>query len=530
MLIFFVASWLLCVAADPIGIFVNTTYGPIKGAINEADQILFLGIPYAKPPISTLRWTAPQQPTAWTEIRNTTKFGYSCIQDPNGVTPVHSVSEDCLVLNVWVPKGASTDNLLPVLFWIHGGAFVAGSSSDYDGTQIVKNNNVVFVSINYRLNYFGFFINPELLKESSATNFGLLDQQFALKWVSENIKQFGGDPSNVLIYGESAGGGSVAFHLSMESSYPFYSHAMLESLGPAFYPNLTTQVELGKEITHQSPCAEFPENEILPCLRELPAELVYQQWSSYNTVQPLIDGKLVKELPVQAAHNGNINTKVPVIIGSNWNEGILFTSINQLDIGSKLKQTLTQSEFDAILYRSNLDLWVPVDQLKQFYPANNDQQRWEQMNRILGDGYIDCGTYLFAEGLYKYSESNVWRYLFTHNTTDKSNLFSQFGASHGAEVVYVFEDPAGFGIKFTKEEYALSFDIMDFIKNFHNCGNPNGCGEETRQSEVSWPIFEGAESNTTFVWNTAFGLVENWRVEACTRLAPYLLAPNNNVL
>src|ERR1700722_15379602 len=205
------ASPLLAAAAPQ----VKTTSGMVEGKAGGAVHA-FLGIPYAAPPVGDLRWKAPVPATKWTGGHKAAEFGAHCIQgkvfgdmnfrDAGG-------SEDCLFLNVWVPAKASGAKL-PVMVWIHGGGFVAGSSSEarQDGTNLAG-QRVIVGRMNYRLGVFGFFVHPELAKESghnAAGNYGLLDQVAALRWVHDNIATFGGDPANVTIFGESAGSFSVS--------------------------------------------------------------------------------------------------------------------------------------------------------------------------------------------------------------------------------------------------------------------------------------------------------------------------------
>ena len=218
---------------------VKTDSGVVEG--KEVGAVhAFLGIPFAAPPVGELRWKPPAAPAKWTDVRKATDFGAHCLQgDIYGDMNFRGApgSEDCLFLNVWAPAKPSAPRL-PVMVWIYGGGFAAGSTSEQrqDGTNLAQ-QGVVVVSMNYRLGIFGFFVHPELAKESghnSAGNYGFLDQLAALKWVHENIAAFGGDPGNVTIFGESAGSFSVSAQMASPLSKGLFHKAIGES-GAAFF-------------------------------------------------------------------------------------------------------------------------------------------------------------------------------------------------------------------------------------------------------------------------------------------------------
>jgi len=224
----------------PIGIFadekktnvVQLDSGPIIGKVEDGVSI-FLGIPYAAPPVGKLRWKPPQKIASWTQLRNSTVFGPSCPQPDQQDTS--KFSEDCLYLNVWT-TAKNPDERLPVMVWIHGGAFNFGSGSlpEYDGKNLSK-KGVVVVNINYRLGPFGFLVHPLLSRESAhdtSGNYGLLDQIAALKWVQKNIESFGGDPDRVTIFGQSAGSRSVTLLMISPLSAGLFHRAIAESGGP----------------------------------------------------------------------------------------------------------------------------------------------------------------------------------------------------------------------------------------------------------------------------------------------------------
>jgi para-nitrobenzyl esterase len=189
---------------------LTTDDGAVRGtAAGTVDE--FLGIPYAAPPTGNLRWRPPQPPAEWRGVRDATQFASSCPQLPSPFAPPGPFSEDCLYLNVYTPPpGSGNEGSWPVLVWIHGGGLTQDAGRNYDGSKLAADGTVV-VTINYRLGALGFLAHPALASSSGgpAGNYGLMDQQAALRWVQRNIGQFGGDPENVTIAGQSAGGLSV---------------------------------------------------------------------------------------------------------------------------------------------------------------------------------------------------------------------------------------------------------------------------------------------------------------------------------
>ncbi|MEL7266210.1 MAG: carboxylesterase family protein, partial [Planctomycetota bacterium] len=276
---------------------VMTTSGPVLGTASRDDSVqAFRGIPFAMPPIGDLRWKPPQPPKPWTQPRACDSFGPKAMQ--KGRLASGKQSEDCLYLNVWTQR-KSDQARRPVMVWIHGGGFTQGSGHQpgYDGTALAK-SGVVLVTVNYRLGAFGFMAHPALSAESphgSSGNYAILDQIASLKWVRDNISQFGGDPNNVTIFGESAGGTSVYLLTASPLSKGLFHRAIFESpwLDPAIFRNLNSESENG-------PAAEFDgEAEVrkvlgeettgadaIAKLRDLPADdilnKVKQRWRGHS--------------------------------------------------------------------------------------------------------------------------------------------------------------------------------------------------------------------------------------------------------
>ncbi len=230
---------LAAAAGGAAEIQVKTTAGLVKGTTIEDGRIrVYKGIPFGAPPVGELRWQAPRPAAAWQGVREATEFGSRCMQGPIFSDIVFTnKSEDCLNLNLWTPA-PKADEGLPVMVWIHGGGFQAGSGAEnrHDGTAFAR-RNVVIVTVNYRLGIFGFFSHPELTKESgrnASGNYGLLDQVLALEWVRDNIAAFGGDPKNVTIFGESAGSFAVSALMASPLAKGLFHKAIGES--GAYFP------------------------------------------------------------------------------------------------------------------------------------------------------------------------------------------------------------------------------------------------------------------------------------------------------
>lgn len=222
----------------------TTDKGDVIGKLSDDGQVrIFLGVPYAAPPVGSLRWQPPQPAKPWTTPRNAQSYGAHCVQvNKFEDMSFHDAgeSEDCLTLNIWTPRSAAQNAKLPVMVWIYGGGFYSGSTSEQrqDGESFAR-KGVVLVSMNYRLNIFGFFAHPALAAESpkrAAGNYGLMDQAAALHWVKRNIAAFGGDPGNITLFGQSAGSASVSAQMASPLAKDTLAHAIGES-GAAFPRN-----------------------------------------------------------------------------------------------------------------------------------------------------------------------------------------------------------------------------------------------------------------------------------------------------
>src|SRR5690348_16682551 len=304
------------VASGAAGPVVTTGDGAVRGT-TAGTVAEFLGIPYAAPPTGNLRWRPPASPAGWRGVRDATQFGPSCPQTAGPFLPPGTISEDCLYLNVYAPTAGNNDQGgRPVLVWIHGGGLVQDGSRNYDGTRLAAAGAVV-VTINYRLGALGFLAHPALAARPGgpAGNYGLMDQQAALRWVRANIGRFGGNPHNVTIAGESAGGLSVLAHLVSRGSRGLFQRAIVESGAFALnQQSLATAEAAGKAFAAKAGCPD----QTAACLRRLPVTDLVKNFPGF-AIPGVVDGKVLTQPIGRALARGRF-AHVPVLNGSNHDE------------------------------------------------------------------------------------------------------------------------------------------------------------------------------------------------------------------
>src|ERR1700733_10861026 len=312
------------VSASTGGRIAGTANGAVRGLADGAvDE--FLGIPYAAPPVGPLRWQPPQPAARWSGVRDATQFAPHCPQlaGPFGEA---STSEDCLFLNVFTPSHRQPGSLDPVMVWIHGGALVSGESNDYDPTQLVE-HGVTVVTINYRLGALGFLAHPALADANGQSgDYGLMDQQAALRWVQRNIVSFGGDPRNVTIFGESAGGLSVLSQVASPQAKGLFGKAIAESGACNLtQASLASAETAGEAFATQAGCA----SQTAACLRSLPVSAILASENA-GGYTPNINTEVLPQALGTAFATGDFN-RVPIINGTNHDEWRLFVALDTLE-------------------------------------------------------------------------------------------------------------------------------------------------------------------------------------------------------
>jgi para-nitrobenzyl esterase len=450
---------------------IVTESGPLKGVIN-GNISEFLGIPYAAPPVGNLRWMPPQPYGQFQGLFDASSFGSQCTQ-PDG-----SGSENCLFLNIYVPNFKKNANkhggAMPVMFWIHGGGLTAGAGSDYDPTPLLAPANVIVVTINYRLGYLGFFAETALDSEGhDAGNYGLMDQQFAMQWVQNNIAAFGGDPGNVTIFGESAGGHSVYCNLASPTAAGLFSHAISESGSYLLFDTFIQPVVTLSVGENPPPGSLVPGGDSVAsgfgcstaaCLRAVSnTDLVSVE---PGTLYAFVDGTLLTETPAQAFATGTFN-KVPVIAGTNHDEWRIFVADEYDAVGNPI---LTEGEYDAatiLLYGPLLGSVVEI--VYPYVPPGGQVLGTSGTDGIFacsarnGDEFLSNFTTTYA---YEFNDENA------PPQPTPAGLTFPLGAYHGSEVQYLFD--VGFFFEFTPAQKELSQAMVDYWTNFAVSGDPNG--------------------------------------------------------
>lgn len=314
-------------AAEPVKVHIDS--GLLVGSANR-EVLSFKGVPYAAAPVGALRWAPPQRPAGWSGERAADQYGLICPQPvnadgkPNEGGAFGATSEDCLFLNVWAPTGARK---APVMLWIHGGSNTlgAGSLGAYDGSAFVR-DGVIVVSINYRLGLLGFFAHPALTKaagpDEPLVGYGIMDQIAALQWVQRNIAAFGGDPANVTVFGESAGGADILTLMASPQAKGLFAKAIVESGGGWSPPTPLAKAEAQGVAAAQA--AGAPADVTLDQLRALPVAVLSTRAMAMRGAGVAIDGRLLKESPSQAFADGHA-LDVPLMIGSNSFEASLMS-------------------------------------------------------------------------------------------------------------------------------------------------------------------------------------------------------------
>jgi para-nitrobenzyl esterase len=461
---------------------VRTESGVVEGLPASGSTIrTFRGIPFAAPPVGDLRWKPPQPAPSWSGVRKAVEFGPRCMQGAiykDMVFRDSGPSEDCLYLNVWTPANSAQAHL-PVMVWIYGGGFNAGSASEprQDGESLAK-KGVVVVSFNYRLGIFGFFSHSELTKESphqAAGNYGLLDQVAALEWVHKNIAAFGGDPDQVTIFGESAGSISVSLLMASPLSKGLFHRAIGES-GGAFLIRPIQPVSSQIEDSRASLDKLFGTGD-LAALRGKSAEAVLDVALKSERMAccwPDIDRYFLPESP-SAIYGAGKQTHVPLLAG--WNadeqgyEGLLHkTPPSPENYSAKIRE----------LYGEN------ADDILKAYPGGTVQQVKESARDLASDRFIAYSTWKWLDMQLETGKSPVYRYHFEQAPPMPEGEPSR-GAYHSADIEYVFKTLDSKHLPWTTADKKISESISSYWTNFAKTGNPNGPGLP------AWPEYKKSD-------------------------------------
>ncbi len=468
------------VGGDPE--LIRTPDGVVQGTSSDRTR-QFLGIPFARPPIGDLRWQAPQPVIPWTTTLDATKPGAECPQ----ILPVVNAyigNENCLYLNVYAPKVAPSTPR-PVMVWIYGGGFTEGSSTDDNVANFAAHNDAIAVSFNYRLGPLGFLALPALANQDphhSTGDLGLLDQQAALQWVKANVASFGGDPGNVTIFGESAGGISVCAQLVSPGSAGLFEKAITESgpcnLAPSTLRSAQTQ---GRELADKLGCP--PGHKVIACLRSKPAQQVIEAlppdpsflFGDGADWGPVADGVTVPKDPVALLESGAFH-RVPVIVGANRDEGRLFVALHYNAVGQNLADSQWAAAVDQY-FGSTVGAEVQLE-----YPLADYPDAGAALGQAIGDAVLACPAVVSAGLLARYVPVYEYQYDQVPNPFVLPTPGIDLGAFHSAELPYVFDGPTESSgpFTFTPAQQRLATTVSGAWARFATTGSPSGGG-------LRWP-------------------------------------------
>lgn len=451
---------------NPIKQGVKTENGIVKGEFIDSSGItVFRGIPFAAPPIGDFRWKAPQPVKNWEAVLETIKFSASPIQGTpvpfmmwtqEFISPKAPLSEDCLYLNVWTGAKNAIEKR-PVFVYIYGGGFNSGSGAVpvYDGEEMAK-KGLVFITINYRVGALGFLAHPELTAEStynSSGNYGLLDQIEALKWVNKNIAEFGGDPSNVTIAGQSAGAFSINYLVASPLTKDLFQRAIAESGGVVLTTNpiandLQAAEENGKK---------WAESLGAKSLAELRAKTADEILSAGGRAGPIVDSYVIPEAMNKIFAKGKQND-VPLILGWNKNEGNFGgQALNAKDFKKMAKERYGEKATEFL----------------SLFPAGSDEEAMETQTFLGSVQLFGLQSFAWMNLQGRTGKSPVYMYHFERNLPFGEGMKS-FGAFHTGEVPYAYNNLKMSPRPWEKVDYQLAQTMSDYWVNFAKTGNPNG--------------------------------------------------------
>lgn len=505
--------------AEPPRPMAVTTRGPVLGVALDGIH-RFYGVPYAAPPVGPLRWRAPEPAAAWSTPRDASRKGPACPQPAGILAGGSDTDEDCLSLNLWAPAARAAAPW-PVMVFIHGGGFSAGTGSDgqFDGPELARRGAVV-VTFNYRLGQLGFLGHAALAAEDAAHhssgNYGIMDQQAVLRWVRDNAAAFGGDPGRVTIFGESAGGVSVCAHLTSPVSAGLFHRAITQS-GPCSFiitplrdedarPPVQSAASQGRLFARALGCDAAPD--IPACMRgktvaevlaAAPRPIELERYGA--RYQPTIDGYILTEAPWTSLAAGRFH-RVPLITGSNQDEGTVFTR--------------GQPIADEAAYRAAVRPLLPdhVDDALRLYPVSAFRDAHAAFTAFAGDAVFGCPSRAQAR-LVAAAGAPAWQYYFSR--LNRAGTILGLGVFHSAEIPYVFGRFTGFFTR-TDADTAVADAMGAAWIRFAATGDPNAPGAPT------WPGYTAA-NDTYLEFGDAIRTGTGLRRDRCDALQAWINPP-----
>jgi para-nitrobenzyl esterase len=466
-------------------VIARTNSGSVRGQISSQGAVIeFKGIPYAAPPVGQLRWKPPRDPAHWKGVRDALESQSPCPQ--SGTYGYPSTNEDCLYLNVTVPN-VRHPHKLPVMVFIHGGGQTASAMNDYNADRLVtRGKPVIYVAMNYRLNIFAFFAHKALSAEApklGSGNYATLDQQKALMWVRSNIANFGGDPKNVTVFGESGGGQAVCILMASPPAAGLFQRAISES-GPCqwqLYQSLTSQEKAGADVAASLGCNG---TDPLACLRALPASAILAKQSSISN-QPAWGGGAFPLPMRESMATGQFN-RVPLIQGSNRDEALWQLTTQYVGAG----KPLTAAQYPEVL--KTMFGASRVDAILEKYPLSRYPTPLYALSAVESDSSMPgqriglCNLHLANQIVSPHTP--VYAYEFADPTAPYPGVFTApfllGGAAHTKELSYLFDQT-----RLTSTQKVISDAMIRYWTNFAYKGDPNGRGLP------AWPVYKPAQPN-----------------------------------
>ena len=487
---------------------LQTKLGPISGLsssvnINNVTKYytVFKKVPFAKPPVGDLRFRQPVLHGPWNGTLDATSFGPSCIQqfDPQAkqYLPNLNQSEDCLHLNIYAPYGASTSNRKSVMIWVHGGGYVDGQGMAYDGTYLSVTGDVIVVTINYRLNIFGFFATSDGL---ASGNYGLWDQKLAIQWVNENIESFGGDSDSITIFGESAGGFSVALHATIPANRGLFRRVIEQSgTSNSFFSTTPVPHKASDEVARVLNCSHKFTTDIMACMRDKHSDDVYNAMQGFISgmtdgpdfhivgyFAPVVDGILIKENPRKVIANHNSSAygffkSLDVMVGTCESEGSLlvgYLSSLQKYLPFNISEGIS-SEFlcKHILHPLasdyyNNDTTIAEAICRKYSSKGSLPEQGVKAVDFYGDLFFySPAVQSLNMHAFNYHKTTQFQYMSRRRSALSPSLeyFPWFkGAGHGSELLFLF--PVKYNVTIPADDISLSLTMMKYWSNFAKTG------------------------------------------------------------
>lgn len=476
----------------------KTENGGVRGLPAADPRItVYKGIPFAAPPVGELRWRAPQPAQDWEGVKECAEFAPISMQGAPGtdpkdfyakewhVDPDLPMSEDCLYLNVWTPAKVPEEKL-PVMVWIFGGGMTCGYTveMEMDGERMAR-RGVVLVSVNYRVNAFGFLTHPEITAQAQArgelsANFGQLDQKAGIEWVKRNIGNFGGDPENITVFGQSAGGRSTWIQVCSPLNAGLFQRAIIQSGGLVSpvgrYPMLAKSYETGKAFLAHLGVASIAQ------ARGMDARELYAKTESFAGPRwtPVIDGALLSADPYDMVRENNFN-HVDILTGNTVDEGF----------GTRIGDTVAEFEENVRkIYGGQADAYLKIANI-------GTKGELERLYRSPGYNIFEIGGYLLAQVCEDYGRKPVYLYRFHPEIPGDDT-----GSFHSSDLWFVFETLAKCWRPFTGKHYDLARIMCNYWTNFAKTGNPNGNDADSLPMPL-WRPAAGTDKNSMFFGDTA---------------------------